>query len=336
MLKSFEEGAAIQEVFQTEIQALKKKIISDSKELEILKGQAEQLSKDKMLEEHRRLQKEKLLETKLTLVHQIASFEQRKLELETRREQLVFPKLANQQQSLKVSQQLVEFLTITEFKDDKEQLKNKLDAICKEQENLKKKLESVKNELEVVQSMDASLSDIFQNKIHQKSDADVIQQNWQQQIRDLKSEIAELQVELQSKKRNSIIQNSKMIGYCEKKSELKMIQENINHLKMVMDGTEQTISSNENTQFRVNKEVFDKINSLFQHHCSKLLPQMRIRLEAEDQNDPSKGILIRSGLENLGADQLSGGQRTLISLVLLISAARVGGYAQTLLMDEVQ
>lgn len=117
-----------------------------------------------------------------------------------------------------------------------------------------------------------------------------------------------------------------------------------------------------------NKQVFEKINVLFQEQCAKLLPQMvnqfmdesfeaqfvqGIQLKAEDEQDPSKGVQIKSGLQNLGAEQLSGGQRTLISIVLLVSvshfqndfikstntafqAAKVGGFAQTLLMDEVK
>lgn len=96
-----------------------------------------------------------------------------------------------------------------------------------------------------------------------------------------------------------------------------------------------------------NLAAFSAINQRFQSLCSAVLPGMSLRLVATDSY-AAEGVkfefkrnvskqdsdVFKSGwCQTL--DQLSGGQRSLVSLALLLAAAGCGGRTSLFLLDEV-
>ncbi len=102
-----------------------------------------------------------------------------------------------------------------------------------------------------------------------------------------------------------------------------------------------------------NELVFARVASKFRSLCGSLLPSMTLTL-SKTKGCASEGLAIHFTRATGGAgerpgdaaadsspysssslEQLSGGQRTLVSLALLLSAAHEGAHSSVLLLDEV-
>ena len=99
---------------------------------------------------------------------------------------------------------------------------------------------------------------------------------------------------------------------------------------------------------KINEEVYLQVSDRFSELCLMLLPSLNITL-AKTRESASQGlsVSVRSNLGagdstsmaslegSFGLEQLSGGQRSLVSLALLVAAAQEGSHSSVILLDEV-
>lgn len=73
-------------------------------------------------------------------------------------------------------------------------MKNKLFGVLTEQQDLQETLKDIRKDMEIVQSMDSTFSDLLKHILLQGGDKSILQENWKQELKNLKSQIAQLQV----------------------------------------------------------------------------------------------------------------------------------------------
>eukprot|EP00803_Ostreobium_quekettii_P011236 evm.model.scf_739.5 EVM.evm.TU.scf_739.5 scf_739:54932-57829(-) len=134
--------------------------------------------------------------------------------------------------------------------------------------------------------------------------------------------------------------------YHQKKESIAVFQKRAASLKESADVLEEGIASMRRKIMETNERTFRCVAIEFRRLSSKLLPHLELDLhmQSEDLMDgvvmsfrkadaacgDSEGVAWSSNLK-----QLSGGQRTLLSLALLMAAAQAGGRCSLFLMDEV-
>lgn len=63
-----------------------------------------------------------------------------------------------------------------------------------EQQDLQETLKDIRKDLEIVQSMDSSFSDLLKEILLRGGGKSILQENWKRELKNLKSQIAQLQV----------------------------------------------------------------------------------------------------------------------------------------------
>lgn len=89
---------------------------------------------------------------------------------------------------------------------------------------------------------------------------------------------------------------------------------------------------------RINEEVFLSVADRFSELCLMLLPSLKINLvKTKECASQGLAVTIKHSKDEgrFGLEQLSGGQRSLVSLSLLVAAAQEGSHSSALLLDEI-
>ncbi|KAF5836957.1 hypothetical protein DUNSADRAFT_5186 [Dunaliella salina] len=142
--------------------------------------------------------------------------------------------------------------------------------------------------------------------------------------------------------------------YTERRDSVRLFEERWAALASGADLLEAGIKESQSKVLHTHHQVSHSIGVRFEALCSMLLPGLQFRLsnssasamdaggyqvESENKEDgvaiQLRGIKETSGSWSQSLEQLSGGQRTMVSLSLLLSAACEGSRSNVLLMDEV-
>eukprot|EP00798_Chlamydomonas_sp_ICE-L_P030713 gene30713-35741_t len=131
-------------------------------------------------------------------------------------------------------------------------------------------------------------------------------------------------------------------------STVKLFLERADLLRTAANMLQQGIEQSRQQVLATNEVVLEVVNERFHDLCALLLPSMRFQLVKLPGQCASQGLRIQFQRLNLlggkdsteedwssSLEQLSGGQRTLISLALLLAVAQHGQRSSLFLLDEV-
>jgi chromosome segregation ATPase len=110
----------------------------------------------------------------------------------------------------------------------------------------------------------------------------------------------------------------------------------------VASSMESGLAASQRRALDINAAVFAALSAAFADLTSSLLPGLAFRLLAVETGEPERGVALQfrrlpDGEWAAALEQLSGGQRALLSLALLLAAARSsGGRSSVVLLDEVR
>ncbi|GAX79836.1 hypothetical protein CEUSTIGMA_g7276.t1 [Chlamydomonas eustigma] len=129
-----------------------------------------------------------------------------------------------------------------------------------------------------------------------------------------------------------------------------VLKQRLHDLKSAVEALESGLATAKQQVIKANEDTYKRVAARFSMLCSMLLPSMRITLE-KSTDHAHEGLSLNFS-RNLGEaclvkgnvdtgkvatgslEQLSGGQRSLVSIALLMSAAQEGSHSTVMLLDE--
>ncbi|GMH37191.1 hypothetical protein BSKO_05064 [Bryopsis sp. KO-2023] len=215
-------------------------------------------------------------------------------------------------------------------------LEKQMAALKKASLDCGKRIGTLQQELQLLKDKDGDASHEAENLSEKKMEGGNVDVT-DAAVKRLRNELKASEGEKASMKIKHIPESAQVI-YKQRKDAIETFQQRARSLREASDVLEAGIGETKRQVLETNERVFQTVNTLFLELCSKLMPQMVFSLQLVSA-DLLDGVVIAFRKQNdrewnSRLEQLSGGQRTLISLALLMAAAKSGGQTNTFLMDE--
>ncbi|KAL0051989.1 hypothetical protein WJX82_005987 [Trebouxia sp. C0006] len=160
------------------------------------------------------------------------------------------------------------------------------------------------------------------------------------QLRQMHSKCKKLKDERSSNKAQQMPAHEQM-QFQSRKTDLELFKERAEALQQAVVVLEEGIAASRAQVVQTDEAVFEAIQDKFVALTFSLLPKLELRTERVAQ-EVHQGLqfMYRSNSDKMGGWQsdlgrLSGGERTLVSLALILAAATAGAKSSLFLMDEV-